>query len=269
MKKEEIFSRKTQSRYLSAAKIICLSFLFSIPVEAFAVSVKDAPAVNVVQQQGVVKGTVIDEQGETIIGANVKVVGTTVGTITDLNGMFSVNAPVGAKLEISFIGYVTQVVTVPANKNLKVTLKEDSELLDEVVVIGYGTQRVKDLTGAATNVKMEDIPDLPGTSILDALSGQVVGLSVTQSDGRPGSTGSFTVRQPMSFTNGNSLSFNQPLIVIDDVVQVDENGEPSMIAFNMLNQSEIESMTVLKDASAAVYGSRASSGVILVKTKRR
>nr|WP_243462601.1 SusC/RagA family TonB-linked outer membrane protein [Bacteroides stercorirosoris] len=103
---------------------------------------------------------------------------------------------------------------------------------------------------------------------MDALSGQVVGLSVTQSDGRPGSTGTFKVRQPMSFSEGNSASFNQPLIVIDDVVQVDENGEPSMIAFNMLNQSEIESMTVLKDASAAVYGSRASAGVILVKTKR-
>ena len=118
------------------------------------------PAVSVVQQQGIVKGTVVDEQGETVIGANIKVVGTTVGAITDLNGMFSVNAPVGAKLEISFIGYVTQVVTVPVSRSLKVILKEDSELLDEVVVVGYGTQRVKDLTGAATNVKMEDIPDL-------------------------------------------------------------------------------------------------------------
>jgi len=99
---------------------------------------------------------------------------------------------------------------------------------------------------------MEDIPDIPGTSIIDALAGQVIGLSVTQSDGRPGSTGSFKVRQPMSFdADGNSGSFNQPLIVIDDVVQVDENGDPSMTAFNMLNQSEIESMTVLKDASAA------------------
>lgn len=228
----------------------------------------EVPAVSVVQQQGIVKGTVVDELGEPVIGANVKVVGTTVGAITDLDGVFSVNVPVGGKLEISFIGYVTQVVTVPAGRNIKITLKEDSELLDEVVIVGYGTQRVKDLTGAATNVKMEDIPDIPGSSIIDALSGQVVGLSVTQSDGRPGSTGSFKVRQPMSFSEGNSESFNQPLIVIDDVVQVDENGEPSMVAFNMLNQSEIESMTVLKDASAAVYGSRASSGVILVKTKR-
>ena len=174
MKKEEIFSGKTQGKYLSAAKIICFSFLFSIPVAAFAESVVEVLAGSVNQQQVIVNGTVVDEQGETVIGANIKVVGTTVGAITDLNGMFSVNAPVGAKLEISFIGYVTQVVTVPASRSLKVILKEDSELLDEVVVVGYGTQRVKDLTGAATNVKMEDIPDLPGTSILDALCGQVV-----------------------------------------------------------------------------------------------
>ena len=125
MKKEEIFSGKTQGKYLSAAKIICFSFLFSIPVAAFAESVVEVPAVSVVQQQGIVKGTVVDEQGETVIGANIKVVGTTVGAITDLNGMFSVNAPVGAKLEISFIGYVTQVVTVPVSRSLKVILKED------------------------------------------------------------------------------------------------------------------------------------------------
>lgn len=267
MKKEEILSRKTQSKYLSAAKIICLSFLFSIPVEAFAVSGSEASSVSVVQQQGTVKGTVIDETGEPVIGANVKVVGTTIGAITDLDGRFTLNVPAGGKIEVSFIGYVTQVVAIPASKIVNVTLVEDSKLLDEVVVVGYGTQRVKDLTGAATQIRMDDIPDSPGTSIIDALSGQVVGLSVTQSDGRPGSTGTIKVRQPMSFGDANS-SFNHPLIVIDDVVQVDEKGEPSMIAFNMLNQSEIESMTVLKDASAAVYGSRASAGVILVKTKR-
>ena len=102
--------------------------------------------------------------------------------------------------------------------------------------------------------------------MIDALAGQIVGLDVNQGDGRPGSTGSFTIRQPMSFDK--TSNFNQPLIVIDDVVQVNAEGEPSMDAFNMLSSSEIESMTVLKDASAAVYGSRASSGVILVKTKR-
>lgn len=265
MKKKRSFLEK-HSRYLSAAKIICISFLFSIPVEAFAENVMNALEVNAVQQQGTVRGTVLDEQGEPVIGANLKVVGTIIGAITDLDGKFVLNVPAKGKIEVSFIGYITQVVTVPANKTLKITLVEDSKLLDEVVVVGYGTQRVKDLTGAASAVKMSEIPDLPGTSIIDALSGQIAGLSVTQSDGRPGSTGSLKVRQPVSFDSNSS--FDHPLIVIDDVVQVDETGEPSMIAFNMLNQSEIESMTILKDASAAVYGSRASAGVILVKTKR-
>ncbi|MCS2371885.1 TonB-dependent receptor plug domain-containing protein [Phocaeicola vulgatus] len=147
------------------------------------------------------------------------------------------------------MGYASQTIAVQPGKTIKVILKEDSKMLDEVVVVGYGTQRVKDLTGVATNVKMDEILEVPGSSIIDALSGQIAGLSVSQSDGRPGSTGSFKIRQPMSFGE-SSTNFNQPLIVIDDVVQVDENGEPSMTAFNMLDQSEIENMTVLKDASA-------------------
>lgn len=253
------------NRCLNTAKAICVSFLFSIPAGT-AVAAVHAAEVDIVQQNETVKGTVLDEQGIPVIGANVKVVGTTVGAITDLDGNFSINAPKGAKIEVSFIGYVTQVVTAPSRGALKVVLREDAQLLEEVVVVGYGTQRVKDLTGAASNVKMDEIPDSPGSSLIDALAGQIVGLDVNQGDGRPGSTGSFTIRQPMSFDK--TSNFNQPLIVIDDVVQVNAEGEPSMDAFNMLSSSEIESMTVLKDASAAVYGSRASSGVILVKTKR-
>ena len=222
-----------------------------------------------VQQDGrKVTGKVLDENGETVIGASVKVVGSTLGTITDFDGNFSLNnVPAGAKLEISYIGYVTQTVEAKGDAPLTIKLSEDNQMLDEVVVVGYDTQRVKDLTGSATNVKVEDIIDLPGASLVDALAGQVVGLSVDASSGRPGATGSFTIRQPMSFDEANS-NFNQPLIVIDDIVQVDENGEPSMTTFNMLDPSEIETMTVLKDASAAVYGARASAGVILVKTKR-
>lgn len=266
MKKRTNRVWKTRSKYLNAAKIICLSFLFAIPVETFAITVDEASSVDVVQQQKNVKGTVVDTQGEPIIGANVKVVGTTIGSITDLDGNFSLSAPSGAKIEVSFIGYTTKVVVVPANGVVKVTLAEDTKLLDEVVVVGYGTQRVKDLTGAATSVKMDEIPDVPGTSIIDALAGQVVGLSVTPGSGRPGEAGSFTVRVPAAPLDGG-VSFS-PLIVIDDIVQVDDLGNPDMTQFNMLDQSEIESMTVLKDASAAVYGSRASTGVILVKTKR-
>ena len=254
------------NRCLNTAKAICVSFLFSIPAGT-AVAAVHAAEVDIVQQNETVKGTVLDEQGIPVIGANVKVVGTTVGAITDLDGNFSINAPKGAKIEVSFIGYVTQVVTAPSRGALKVVLREDAQLLEEVVVVGYGTQRVKDLTGAASNVKMDEIPDSPGSSLIDALAGQIVGLDVNQGDGRPGSTGSFTIRQPMSFDK--TSNFNQPLIVIDDVVQVNAEGEPSMDAFNMLSSSEIESMTVLKDASAgAIYGTRAAGGVILITTKR-
>lgn len=266
MKKEQVFSGKTQSKYLCAAKIICLSFLFSVPVEAFAEGVKEAPAVNIVQQQRTVKGTVVDAQGEPIIGANVKVVGTTTGAITDLDGKFNLSAQSGAKIEVSFIGYTTQVIAVPASGMVKVTLVDDTKLLDEVVVVGYGTQRVKDLTGAASSVPLGDVEQLPGTSVMESLAGRVVGLNISASDGRPGSTPTITIRQP-SPTLAGGVTFG-PLVVIDDVVQVNDLGEPDMNALNMLDHSEIESMTILKDASAAVYGSRASNGVILVKTKR-
>lgn len=227
------------------------------------------PQITSTQQNGrKVTGKVLDENGEPIIGASIKVNGTNLGTITDFDGNFTLNdVPSGKTITVSYIGYQNQTIEPKGNSPLTIKLAEDTKLLDEVVVVGYGTQRVKDLTGAATNVKMDEIIDLPGASLVDALAGQVVGLSVNESSGRPGATGSFTIRQPMSFDESDS-NFNQPLIVIDDIVQVDENGEPSMTAFNMLDQSEIESMTVLKDASAAVYGARASAGVILVKTKR-
>lgn len=246
-------------------KAFCLCF-FLVGTSMYALAVPEGNTVQAVQQNRTVKGTVVDETGEAIIGANVKVVGTTTGSITDLDGNFSLSAPSGGKIEISFIGYATQAVTIPANGTLRVTMSEDSKLLDEVVIVGYGAQRVKDLTGAASIVQMDEIADLPGASIVDALAGQVVGLNVSRSDGRPGSTGTFTVRSPAPKLTG-AVEFG-PLIVIDDVVQVNELGNPDMTAFNMLDHSEIESMTVLKDASAAIYGSRASNGVILVKTKR-
>lgn len=266
MKKEKAFLQKLD-KIGSLTQVVCLSlFLTGVSAQdAFAEA--DVPVAHVVQQTNTVTGQVVDETGETVIGASVVVEGTTNGTITDFDGKFTLNVPKGKKIVVSFVGYASQTIAVQPGKTIKVILKEDSKMLDEVVVVGYGTQRVKDLTGAATNVKMDEILEVPGSSIIDALSGQIAGLSVSQSDGRPGSTGSFKIRQPMSFGE-SSTNFNQPLIVIDDVVQVDENGEPSMTAFNMLDQSEIENMTVLKDASAAVYGSRASAGVILVKTKR-
>lgn len=257
---------KTNFR-LNVLKTLCaFSLIFlCMPLTFQAHASEKTEALKNVDQDITVQGKVIDENGDAIIGASILVVRTNGGTVTDLDGNFTLSARTGDELRVSYVGYETQRLKVTAN-NITIQLELTSEILDEVVVVGYGTQRVKDLTGAATSVNMDEIAELPGTSIIDALAGQVVGLSVSQSSGRPGSVGSFRVRQPMSF-DGNT-AFNQPLIVIDDVVQVDENGEPSMTAFNMLNHSDIESMTVLKDASAAIYGSRASAGVILVKTKR-
>ncbi|MDR1884322.1 MAG: SusC/RagA family TonB-linked outer membrane protein [Prevotella sp.] len=218
------------------------------------------------QQSIKLSGTVMDESGEPVIGASVMILNTATGTLTDLDGKYSLTIPSNATVKISYIGYITQEIPVKGKTTLNVVLKEDLKLLDEVVVVGYGTQRVKDLTGAATAVKMDDIENLPGASIVDALAGQVVGLNVTQSNGRPGATGTLSIRSPAPALTANP-TFG-PLVVIDDVVQVSELGEPDMTAFNMLDHSEIENITVLKDASAAIYGSRASSGVILVKTKR-
>ncbi|SFU60408.1 TonB-linked outer membrane protein, SusC/RagA family [Porphyromonadaceae bacterium KHP3R9] len=252
---------------LNVPTILCAFSLFFwyMPMSSQASVFEKKEVLKNVEQDITVRGKVIDENNDPVIAASILVVRTGGGTVTDIDGNFTISVRKGDEIRISYVGYETQSIQVTSG-SLTVQLEPDAQTLDEVVIVGYGTQRVRDLTGAATGVNMDEIAELPGASIIDALAGQVVGLSVTQSSGRPGSTGSFRVRQPMSFDG--SSAFNQPLIVIDDVVQVDENGEPSMTVFNMLNHSDIESMTILKDASAAVYGSRASAGVILVKTKR-
>ena len=265
MKKEEIFSRKTQSRYLSAAKIICLSFLFSIPVtQAFAESIGETAAMNVVQQQKSVKGTVVDTTGEPVIGANIKAQGTDTGTITDLDGNFSLVIPASAKLEVSFIGYVTQVVSVPANGIVNVTLAEDSKLLDEVVVIGYGSVKKDDLSGSVVAIKAEEMNKGAVTSPQELIMGKVPGLSVSQGDGAPGAGSTIRIR------GGASLNAsNDPLIVIDGIPVSNDAAPGTPNALATINPNDIETFTVLKDASAtAIYGSRASNGVIIIQTKK-
>jgi TonB-linked SusC/RagA family outer membrane protein len=219
-------------------------------------------------QQIVVTGTISDPTGETLPGAGIVVIGGEQGTISNIDGHYSITVPSpDAVLRFTFLGYATQEITVGNRRIIDVTLAETATGLEEVVVVGYGSQRVKDLTGSAVAVNMDQLIQLPGASIIDALAGQVVGLHVDSSDGRPGSVGKIRVREQLTFGT-TSENFQHPLIVIDDVVQLDDQGEPSMSSFNNLDYSEIESLTVLKDASAAIYGTRASSGVILVKTKR-
>ena len=215
--------------------------------------------VSVYAQQPVITGTVKDANKEALIGVSVIIKGTQQGTITDIDGKYSVNVPDGnAVLQFLYMGYITQEVTVGEQRIINITLLESATAIDELIVVGYGTQRVKDLTGSAVAVNMDELIQTPGASIIDALAGQVVGLHVSTANGRPGSTGSLRIREPLTSGSGGT----SPLIVIDDVVQ-DGTG-----ALNRLDYSEIENFTVLKDASAAIYGSRASAGVIVIKTKR-
>ena len=202
-----------------------------------------------------VSGTILDAAGEPIVGANVVEKGTTNGTITDVDGRFSLAVASGATLQVSYIGYVTQEVSVADVEGaLTLTLREDSETLDEVVVIGYGTARKKDLTGAVSAVKGADLASRRTTQLSTALQGATSGVLVTRDNGAPGATaGSIKIR------GVTTIGDTSPLVIID--------GVPGDI--NQVNPNDVESMSVLKDAaSASIYGSRAAAGVIVITTKR-
>ena len=200
-----------------------------------------------------VSGTVTDNVlGEPIIGASVVEVGTTNGTITDLDGNFSLQVKSGAQLQFSFVGYVTQVLAAAPNMN--VVLSEDNELLEEVVVTGYTTQRKADLTGSVAVVQTKGLKTSSNTDPMRALQGKVAGMTIT-SNGSPAATATVRIRGIGSFNSNQD-----PLYVID--------GVPTTSALNTLNMNDIESMQVLKDAaSASIYGSRAANGVIIITTK--
>jgi TonB-linked outer membrane protein, SusC/RagA family len=239
-----------EKRHIILGLFLSFFLAFALPVQA--------------QQTQMVQGTIVDEKGEPIIGATVKVEGTNTGTITDVDGHFKIVAPSKAKLSISYIGYIGQ--TVSDLKNPRIVLKEDLMKLDEVVVVGYGAQKMKNVTGAIETIAPKEISDLSVSNLGASLSGVINGLSVSGGSSRPGDAASLTVRQSSAATAyssfNNYVADPSPLYVIDDYVC------PDATLFNNLDASMIESVTVLKDASAAVYGSRASQGVILVKTKR-
>ncbi len=204
--------------------------------------------------QSTVKGTVNDEAGEPVIGASVKVVGTNAGTVTDLNGNFSVTAPSNGQLEFSYVGYKTQKVQIGGKSNISVVLVEDAQSLDDVVVIGYGVQKKKLVTGATVQVKGEEIAKLNTTNALEAMQSSTPGVQITQSSTQPGKGYKVYIRG--IGTTGDSA----PLYVIDGVAGGNLDG---------INPADIESIDVLKDAaSAAIYGARAANGVILVTTKQ-
>lgn len=207
-----------------------------------------------------ITGTIKDENGEAVIGANVSVKGTTTGTITDIDGNFSLEAQQGATLLISYIGYETQEITVGSQSVYSIRLSEDSQALDEVVVIGYGTQNKQAITGAVAKAKLETYNIVPTNNVLETIKGSMPGLNVGGIN-TAGGTPSFSIRGQNSTRNTAEDNGNQPLVVVDGAIF---NGSLSDIP-----SEDIESFTVLKDASAAaVYGSRSANGVILIQTKR-
>src|SRR5690606_6695177 len=202
-----------------------------------------------------ISGQVTDENGEPLIGVNIQLKGSTTGTSTDFEGRFSLeDIDENAVLVISYIGYVTQEVAVGGKLTISITMESDSQLLDEVVVVGYGTQQRKEITGSLKQIGGEELANQPSVQTSAALMGKISGLQVIQNSGKPGQNhGTIRIRGVGTLGNSN------PLVLIDGV-QGDLDDVPS---------SDIESITVLKDASAAaVYGSRAANGVILVTTKR-
>lgn len=211
-----------------------------------------------------VTGTVSDSEGEPIIGASVVPVGQKTGTVTDIDGNFTIRVASTGKLQISFIGYTTEEVAVNGRTSLSVTLREDSKTLNEVVVVGYGQMKRSDLTGAVVSVGADAVKKTVSTSIDQVLQGRAAGVQIQANSGTPGASSSIRIR------GINSLNAtNQPIFVIDGVVIDgaidDENSNP----LSSINPSDIVSMDILKDASAtAIYGSRASNGVIMITTKR-
>jgi len=214
-----------------------------IPIWAFAQTIS-------------IKGVVKDSSGESIIGASIIEKGTTNGTISDFNGNFTLQAPRGAVLVVSFIGYRTQEVTANGTAPLNITMADDTKVLDEVVVIGYGTQRREAVTGSVASIKEDALREVPSTNITQALQGRIAGVDLTQTSTKPGAAMQIRIRGTRSLN-----ASNDPLIVLD--------GIPFAGSINDIDPNSIKSMDILKDASAtAIYGSRGANGVIMITTNR-
>lgn len=252
--------------------IMCMSLLGGVSLPAFA---EKAPAVQQQAQSRTVKGTVVDEDGEPIIGATIMVAGKNngKGVISDIEGNFTITVPAGAKLKVSYIGYLPQTISkFPAN--LRVVLEEDANSLDDVVVVGYGALKQKNVTGSVEVIDAKELKDLSVTSLSEALIGLSPSLHVTlPSTGRPGENATITIRNardavalvPTGTDAGGNMiggsANSAPLYVIDDFISTEDD-------FNELDIDEVESLSILKDGEAAIYGAYGAYGVILVKTKR-
>lgn len=241
--------------FAKSSCIVLASALFCTSLPALATSSTAGTNLAVQQQDQKLKGQVIDATtGEPVIGVNVLVKGSTNGTITDIDGKYELNAPAGAILQISFIGYKTvEIAATTSQQTIK--LHEDTETLDEVVVVGYGVQKKESLTGAMSTLKENRLKDVTTPTVENMLNGKVSGVYVAPGSGQPGSNGAVQIRGRATLSGSTS-----PLWVIDGVIVGEDPG--------VLNPSDIENMTILKDAaSTAIYGSQGANGVIIVTTK--
>jgi TonB-linked SusC/RagA family outer membrane protein len=236
-----------------AMMLLCASSLVA-PTSALAADTNGTNTVTAIQQSKNVKGHVVDETGEPLIGVTVKIKGGSTGAVTDIDGNFQLkNVPSNATLELSYVGYATQTIAVGSQSNIEVTMKPEDNQLNEVVAIGYGTVKKRDLTGSVASVKSEELMRTPTTNVMEAVQGKVAGFDITRSSGSLGSEMKLTLRGNRSIYGDNS-----PLFIIDGMEG----------SYDELNPNDIASVEVLKDASStAIYGAAGANGVIIITTK--
>lgn len=251
-------SRKLQAKLPIMAVLFCLGCIQTVSAEGIESVISNTQRIELsAQQKEKVSGSVKDTRGIGIPGVSVVVQGTTIGTVTDIDGSFLIEVPDGnAVLKYSFIGYKSLTIKVDLNKAMVIVMEEDVTGLEEVVVVGYGSQKKNDMTGSIYSVKAEDLESMPNINIMQGLQGAVPGLNITNTNSAPGSTPQISIRGENSLSASNS-----PLIILD--------GIPFEGSMNDINPGDIQSVSVLKDASSsAIYGSRGANGVILISTKK-
>ena len=253
MKSLQERTEQSMAKNLKVGMLVCASILAANA--AYANYPTSNELLTVTQQTGKIKGTIVDSKtGEPVIGASVKVKGTKLAAVTDLNGEFELNTHANATLQISYVGF--KETEVKASNGMKISLEEDTESLEEVVVVGYGTQKKASRTGAMANIKGEKLKDITSATVENMPNGKVSGVYVAPGSGRPGSTGAIIIRGQTSINGATA-----PLWVVDGVIVGNSAGD--------LNPDDIETMTVLKDAaSTAIYGSEGANGVVVVTTKQ-
>lgn len=229
-------------------------FLFIVLISSIIQPIKIFSQTNT--EQVSVNGKIVDDKNEPIIGASILIVGTSIGSISDIDGNFNFKAPNGSTLSVSYVGYVGQKIKITSNAPLKIVLKEENAKLNEVVVVGYNTVKRANVAGSVTSLDMKEVQDIPTVNLASALAGTMPGVHVSEPTGNPIGNAKVNIR-----INGTFSTTNEPLYVIDGFIR-DES------AFNMLDASEVDNISVLKDASAAIYGVRGSNGVVIVTTKR-